>query len=240
MLLIKTQTRGKRALNNCSSMNLAAVFVFLALLVLAQHAFATSLEIVKNGGFETGDFTAWSEPTENPNPWSVVPENPFTGNFSAFNPAKDTAIGATTLFQSFAPTPVDKIVTAGFWYYQDSGPEFGTVGVATLLTFSDGSRVQDTLFVADPFYKVNEWAFRDLTQTLHANPGKELIEIGFFPRLQTNRYIDDVSVKVVPLPAAAYLFGSGLLGLIGVARKKRTASGRHTQWLRWEPVVRRS
>ncbi|MEZ5540851.1 MAG: VPLPA-CTERM sorting domain-containing protein [Pseudomonadota bacterium] len=27
----------------------------------------------------------------------------------------------------------------------------------------------------------------------------------------------------VPVPAAAWLFGSGLLGLLGVARRKRTA-----------------
>ena len=31
--------------------------------------------------------------------------------------------------------------------------------------------------------------------------------------------LDNVSV-VVPIPAAAYLFGSGLLGLVGVARRK--------------------
>lgn len=30
----------------------------------------------------------------------------------------------------------------------------------------------------------------------------------------------DVGASVVPLPAAAWLFGSGLLGLLGVARRK--------------------
>ena len=30
-------------------------------------------------------------------------------------------------------------------------------------------------------------------------------------------------VEVVPIPAAAWLFGSGLLGLIGLARRRRTA-----------------
>jgi choice-of-anchor C domain-containing protein len=32
--------------------------------------------------------------------------------------------------------------------------------------------------------------------------------------------IDEVSVNIVPLPSAVWFFGSGLLGLIGIARKK--------------------
>ncbi len=33
--------------------------------------------------------------------------------------------------------------------------------------------------------------------------------------------LDDVKVEAVPLPAAAWLFGSGLLGLIGMARREK-------------------
>jgi hypothetical protein len=37
-------------------------------------------------------------------------------------------------------------------------------------------------------------------------------------------FFDDISaVQVVPVPAAVWLFGSGLIGLIGVARRKKTA-----------------
>ena len=36
-----------------------------------------------------------------------------------------------------------------------------------------------------------------------------------------NVCIDDCSAPAVPVPAAVWLFGSGLLGLIGVARRKR-------------------
>ena len=35
--------------------------------------------------------------------------------------------------------------------------------------------------------------------------------------------VTDISVTAVPLPAALWLFGSGLLGLLGVARRKKTA-----------------
>jgi len=34
---------------------------------------------------------------------------------------------------------------------------------------------------------------------------------------------DDVSLTAVPVPAAAWLFGSGLLGLVGMARRKKAA-----------------
>lgn len=37
------------------------------------------------------------------------------------------------------------------------------------------------------------------------------------------------AVPVVPIPAAAWLLGSGLLGLIGVRRRKVTSSSMHTQ-----------
>ena len=36
-------------------------------------------------------------------------------------------------------------------------------------------------------------------------------------------WFDNVSVSAVPIPAAAWLFGSGLLGMIGMARRKKAA-----------------
>ena len=34
-------------------------------------------------------------------------------------------------------------------------------------------------------------------------------------------YIDNLQVSAVPVPAAAWLFGSGLLGLTGIARRRK-------------------
>ena len=39
----------------------------------------------------------------------------------------------------------------------------------------------------------------------------------------SNLAIDNVVVSAVPVPAAVWLFGSGLLGLVGIARKKKAA-----------------
>ena len=188
------------------------------LAVVSFNVNAALIEKIENGGFESGDIAGWSEPSTNPNPWIVVSDNSHTGTYSAYNPALNSALASPTLFQSFAPTLVDNITSADFWYFHEGGS--GTVGLATLLTFSDGTWVQDTLFAADPSYKQNIWTFRDLMPTLLENSGKHLVEIGFFPKSGGSQYVDDVSVSAVPIPLAVWLFGSGLLGLIGVARRK--------------------
>lgn len=67
------------------------------------------------------------------------------------------------------------------------------------------------------------------------------LEIGFFPvdsavddlrrlwadssgSVDTNPGFVDGRVQVVPIPAAAWLFGSGLIGLAGIGRRRRRAS----------------
>ena len=37
----------------------------------------------------------------------------------------------------------------------------------------------------------------------------------------SNLLMDSVSYGAVPIPASAWLFGSGLLGLVGMARRKK-------------------
>jgi hypothetical protein len=44
------------------------------------------------------------------------------------------------------------------------------------------------------------------------------------PFIGYNANFDMTTLTVVPIPAAAWLFGSGLLGLVGVARRRRNKS----------------
>ncbi len=54
-------------------------------------------------------------------------------------------------------------------------------------------------------------------------PGGAAIIQDYYPEDQTRTDAGVALVRVssVPLPAAAWLFGSGLLGLIGVAKRKK-------------------
>jgi hypothetical protein len=182
----------------------------LALLCGTAHTTdAAPIDSIQNGGFEAGDFSGWSAPTYNPNPWFVTSDRAGAGVYSAYNPALDSALAATTLYQTFAPIAVERIVRADFWYFHEGGP--GTVGLASLLTFDDGTFVQDTLFAADPEYRQGVWTRRDLTPTLRAHRGKHLVQIGFFPKLLGEQYIDDVSIRVVPEPATGALALAALI-----------------------------
>ena len=50
----------------------------------------------------------------------------------------------------------------------------------------------------------------------------EIVELRGKDYQQVNLFADDFSIGVtaIPVPAAAWLFGSGLVGLIGLARRK--------------------
>ena len=82
------------------------------------------------------------------------------------------------------------------------GPAFATY------TGTGDSYIQHTL----PF-------FADSTLTTVAVENASLLAIGEYPHL------DNVSVNAVPIPAAFWLFGTGLIGLVGVARRKVTSLG---------------
>jgi hypothetical protein len=63
-------------------------------------------------------------------------------------------------------------------------------------------------------------AFIEFSQALGPTEAVDPTCIGCLPGLVL---IDDVNLSVIPVPAAVWLFGSGLLGLVGVARRKKAA-----------------
>lgn len=44
-----------------------------------------------------------------------------------------------------------------------------------------------------------------------------------FPFLDDGNFADFTEVSAIPVPAALWLFGSGLLGLVGISRRKKSA-----------------
>jgi hypothetical protein len=59
----------------------------------------------------------------------------------------------------------------------------------------------------------------DYTNSPDGNPGNRMI-VGPFPN-QTPAFGGTMTPQAIPVPAAVWLFGSGLLGLVGVARRKK-------------------
>lgn len=194
----------------------AIVFLVCGSLTWVPRAEGQTYQAIVNGGFETGDFTGWTAPANVANPWSVATTEVDDGQYSAFNPALSTAIGATELYQTFAPVPIADIVSAGFWFYDaPQYPDFTlpyyavAVGVtgAGLLEFMEPT-------------SVNHWTYFNLMPQLENYPNGSLNEIGFFAGVFQNDYIDDVSViATVPEPSSLLLIPLGL-GCLGFCRKK--------------------
>lgn len=69
---------------------------------------------------------------------------------------------------------------------------------------------------------VGDWTL--ITGTFFVENNNTAIHVSFEATGTDNEYggfIDDVSIRAVPLPAAAWLFGSALLGLAGISRRAK-------------------
>lgn len=200
----------------------------VSLLAASSVAFAAPVELVTNGGFETGDFTGWN-PTGG-GIQSISTDNPSSGSFSAFlsndNPSANLIQGLN-LGQGLLTG--GETVTLSFDYRGTSSA--GGVLFAELITLPAAGPaplvLNGPLFPdADP----NTWL--SFNETFAIGPdatGGVLLQFnapcGADANCVSDYYIDNVSlvadVAAVPVPAAVWLFASGLIGLIGVARKQQ-------------------
>jgi hypothetical protein len=196
--------------------------IFTVVIVGLIYSFAAQASLIINGGFEEPVFV------DNPLHYVKLHGTELTGwnSFSTysgtvlFNPSYDLVsegmqavqieYSGDYISQSFATN-----IGQSYWlsfdlsaYTYSSGMSAinVTVGPAfATYTGSAGSYVQHTLsFTADS----------SLTTLVFENAGGGY----YYPQL------DNVSVNTVPIPAAFWLFGSGLVGLIGAARCMKAQS----------------
>ena len=80
-------------------------------------------------------------------------------------------------------------------------------------------------YPGDPNTSLQQYTLESIDISQFADGGSHVLEFysETFEASPTNFFVDDVSISAVPVPAAAWLFGSGLLGLAGISRRKKAA-----------------
>jgi hypothetical protein len=111
------------------------------------------------------------------------------------------------------------------------------IGSASLVYATTSSLINTDEYLIDNLQHHYDASMSDFAALagLGATDPISKISINFFAQAQTTRYglynkianssstvwFDNVSVSAVPIPAAVWLFGSGLLGILGVSRRKK-------------------
>lgn len=208
-----------------------------ALMMFAGTAQAANVAI--NGDFETGTLDPWlTFPNGGTVTISTPPAgNPSAGSFSAeLNASVDPAGGPA----SFPQLKLERVaaglltpnapVTVSFDLF---GSVSGVGGVFISELFSEFAGPGATNEILSPnAVPTDTWQTITYNTTLGGivDGGLSLLfkaDCGASAGCAINAFIDNVVIDtntgVIPVPAAVWLFGSGLLGLIGVARRKRAA-----------------
>jgi len=204
-----------------------------ALVVSVATSTQVSAVTVVNGGFN--DQTGWDltndatlAETGGAAPWSwttPVANNTVTSTEDVF-PTEGTGFGITYGgFDAFTQSQSVDIPTAGDYIFSvDANALTGSVFLSTGSTeglvdgafelFAGGASSSNMDVIT-----TDDWMTFTWTVTLDAgliDVGLRNTDIGFY-----SIAFDNFSITAVPVPAAIWLFGSGLIGLIGVARRKK-------------------
>jgi hypothetical protein len=209
-----------------------------AMLLCTGAAQAAITELAVNGDFETGDLTGWTifDSTNSSNGGLISVTTPgsastYAGNTNGsydaggsggHNPAlKQANVGIALL------TP-GQAVTVSFDWRADAVD----VVYAALHSEQAGGGASSTAVLLDGAGGPSSWTH--FSQVVILGPdvtegiSLELVAIcGGVPGCESNIFWDNISITAdiaaVPVPAAVWLFGSGLVGLVGVARRKKAA-----------------
>lgn len=180
-----------------------------AALVLSVSAGAARADLVTNGGFES-NFSGW---TTFGNTGLTGVDNgtlfgtPHGGSFQAYF----APLGSTGgISQTIAANAGDTVLVS-FWLVSPGG------GTATFDCSLDGISIQS-------FTNPGAFGYTRYTGMVTLSNANPTLEFTFRQDAAFWR-LDDVSASVVPLPAGAFLGIGGLagLGVLGVARRRRTA-----------------
>jgi hypothetical protein len=174
--------------------------LLLIVAVLATAALSAHANLVLNPGFETGDFTSW---TNNSGGNFVNAANAHTGTYSAWM----GQVGSDGSFQQSIATTPGQLYSVSFWLESPGG------------TPNDFS----ASFAGVTFYTVTNAGAFPYTQEIGNIMATGASSLLLFSARQDPVYwhVDDVDVHAVPEPGIVGLIALGALGLVGAVRKRR-------------------
>lgn len=196
--------------------------------LLSSAAQAVPVDVAENGGFETGDLTGWTVFGDG----TVTTVNPSSGTYAG----QGTCNGGPcdVLFKNankgIGVVQPGQEITISFDYRGTQSN--GGVIFAELFSELDGGGVSKTeLLFGGPLFGAGDvWQTATITTTLGPDvAGGVTLQLksscGAVAGCVSDAYFDNVSMTVnaIPVPAAVWLFGSGLIGLVGMARRKKAA-----------------
>ncbi len=209
-------------------MNKRTISALAATAALFYAGTAHGVELVDNGGFETGDFSGWEQFT-NDGSQMISTFNPSTGTFSANLSITGPAPGNTLIKSANRGVGVVSAgdeVTITF----DARGTVANGGVAFAEFFSelDGGGVSSAEILGGAPLALNSDPMVWTTFTYTAIAGADVsggvtlqfaVICGAVTDCISDIYFDNVSMSAVPVPAAVWLFGSAL-GMLGFARRR--------------------
>ena len=174
---------------------------------------AHAVNLVSNGGFETGDFTGWTLQGTQSTLFNVADVLSHSGTYSMFCAeleADDDQI------QQIVPTTIGQQYSLDFWLLNSTDGNLG-LGDDGLKVIWEGNTVFDLKPVDAP---LGVWTPYSLPLTATGN-GSDL-HIGGFD-VPFAIYLDDISLTAVPEPGSVALATLSAIGFFAWRRRQRIA-----------------